>query len=162
MKTPLNIIVITEDYPPASGGIAQWAYGIVQELIALGHCVTVLTRASIFKIENFKYSGETIVKMKSENWNSYRSVYIAYYLLKQIFKQKPDMVIASAWNIGAFATSIKSLFGYKTVLAYHGLEVTKKLSLTEEDVNAYFKWKKASFLPKYLDKVKDIKKSIND
>jgi hypothetical protein len=38
----------------------------------------------------------------------------------------------------------------------------KELSLTEEDVNAYFKWKKASFLPKYLDKVKDIKKSIND
>jgi len=124
----MKIVLISEDYPPTSGGIAQWAYGIVKELVLMGHDVTVLSRENVFRLEEFTYNGERIVKMNSKKWSQFRSVYIAYYTLKEVIKTKPDLIIASTWNIGAFATSIKRFFGFKTVLAYHGLEVTKNLS----------------------------------
>jgi phosphatidyl-myo-inositol dimannoside synthase len=124
----MKIIVITEDYPPTSGGIAQWAFGIVQELIGLGHDVRVMTRADVFKLETFKFGSEKIVKMQFWQWHNFRSIYIAFYLIKEIFKKKPDLIIASTWNIGAFATDLKKIFRFKTILAYHGLEVTKQLN----------------------------------
>lgn len=124
----MKILLITEDYPPTSGGIAQWAFGIVRELISLKHDVTVLTRSGIFQLEEFEFSGERIVKMNSWKWTEFRSIYIAYYSLKECFFNKPDLVIASTWNIGAFLASIKKAFSFKVVLAYHGLEVTKQLN----------------------------------
>ena len=124
----MKIILITEDYPPTSGGIAQWAYGVTQELLNLGHEVRVLTRAGIFEIENTEIGNEEIIKMSTWQWRNLRSIYIAFYLLRELFRQKADIVIASTWNIGAFATDLKKKFKYKTILAYHGLEVTKHLN----------------------------------
>ncbi|MCB0280295.1 MAG: glycosyltransferase family 4 protein, partial [Calditrichaeota bacterium] len=40
----------------------------------------------------------------------------------------PQLIIATAWNIGAFSALLSRFLSHKTMIIYHGLEVTKKLS----------------------------------
>jgi len=124
----MKIVIFTEDLPPCLGGIAQWANGVARSLVTQGHTVTIYMRKDPLKNSSL-HNDESydLIPMQDWKWNQLRSIYIAYYTILALLN-KPQLLIATAWNIGAFSALISKKFSCKTMIIYHGLEVTKNLS----------------------------------
>lgn len=126
-----RIIVFSEDFPPTSGGIAQWAAGVAKSIHQMGHHLRVVTR---FISDNHAgYSSKwkfPVHFMKGNHWKKLRSWY-CYTSIKNLYHEgfHPDLIIATTWNFARGITNLTKKKGTKLILIVHGLEVTRKMSL---------------------------------
>ncbi|RMH64300.1 MAG: glycosyltransferase family 1 protein [Calditrichaeota bacterium] len=123
----MKFFILTEDYPPAPGGIAQWARGVAHSLARLKHDVTVITRIK----PGATLTDDSVLRMVALpvwQWINLRLLYLYAATYWQIIKHRPDVIIATTWNLAAIALKGRSWFGYRVVTVYHGLEVTKNLT----------------------------------
>ncbi len=122
----MTCIILTEDYPPAPGGIAQWARGVARSLAIRGHRVTVVTRLGKNAAPEAQ-PGIRIARMPAWQWINLRLLYLYGASFFNILRERPDVIIATTWQLAAIVRPGQKLFGYRLVTVYHGLEVTKKL-----------------------------------
>ncbi len=124
-----NILIISEDFPPYSGGIAQWAFGISKSLNNLNYTVTVFTRfREKFKTDE-KNISFNINFIYGKNWKKFRTLY-CYKAIKEYIetKSKPDYIIATTWNVARGLFSISKKYNVPIIIVVHGLEVTRKMN----------------------------------
>lgn len=123
----MHVVIMSEDFPPCTGGIAQWAYGVARSLSEMGHSVTVYTKAkSIAGSHMHDSEPYSIVQMGGHNWKNLRSVYSLYYNLVILMRRDVDLFILTTWNIAMAATSLSRRLGVRTAVVTHGLEVTRR------------------------------------
>ncbi len=123
-----HFLIITEDFPPAPGGISQWAYGVANELKKKGNRVTILSRKNIlnqFLISSLEFD---FIKFPTWQWKNLKLMYIYPVVFYSIVIQNPDFVIATTWDLGKIASFFCSSNKQKLITVYHGLEVTKKMT----------------------------------
>lgn len=124
-----KIVIFSEDFPPNSGGVAQWAAGVAQSIHNMGHELRVLTRYRAEYPPNPNLYKFPILYMKGKRWRQLRSWY-CYKHIKDIYRQgyKPDLIIATTWNFSRSVLKLARRNRTKIVTIVHGLEVTRKMS----------------------------------
>ncbi len=123
----MKVLIVSEDFYPTSGGIAQWAFGVAVVLKHKGYDVSILSRKNIlnqFDNQSYKFN---IIKFPTWQWKNLKLLYIYSVLLFTIFKNRDDVIITTTWELANISRKFK-LKKQKLVTVYHGLEVTKKLS----------------------------------
>jgi phosphatidyl-myo-inositol dimannoside synthase len=125
-----EIVIFSEDFPPKDGGIAQWAMGVARSLHRMDYSVRVLTRYMSKDVEKVQ-SDEPypVVQVHGKRWRQFRSLY-AHRAMKSLIASgtKPDVVIATTWNIARGLVRVVKKQGTKLIVVVHGLEVTRKMS----------------------------------
>jgi len=125
-----KILIFSEDFPPADGGIAQWAAGMAKSFQQLGYEVAVLTRFIDSKTAEVQTRESYAVSHIHGNyWKKLRTWY-AHKGVRSVIKSGfvPDVVIATTWNLARGITSLAKKYGFRLILVVHGLEVTRKMT----------------------------------
>ncbi len=124
-----NIIVLSEDFPPYTGGIAQWAAGVADSLQRLGHNVQLFTRfrPEFVGVKSRRYDFP-VHYIHGRRWQQLRSYY-CYRAIKPVYDTdgKPDVIIATTWNVARGVLPLTKKYGTKLITVVHGLEVTRKM-----------------------------------
>ncbi len=128
MKSGAEILIVSEDFPPNAGGIAQWAWGITNGLHKLGRSVCVFTR--YFERLGFKEGTPYPVEyVFGRHWRRLRTLYwwkaLRAYLRASV---SPRYIIATTWNCSRALLGLKRKYSFKLVTVIHGLEITRPLS----------------------------------
>lgn len=125
----LRIVILSEDFPPYPGGIAQWAKGMADALESMGHEIQVMAR----------YRGEyhgsitsgtdnRIIWIPGKNWRQFRTFHCRSAVLNYYAKGgRVDLLIATTWNVARGIVKLVQRRGGKVVTVVHGLEVTRKM-----------------------------------
>jgi phosphatidyl-myo-inositol dimannoside synthase len=128
--TSKHILLYTEDFPPYTGGIAQWALGMAESLHESDHRLEVYTR---FRDEAHRTSHRehdfTVRYIFGNNWKKLRTVYCKRSITERLTQNdKPDLIIGTTWNFtrGILRPAMKHNIPVITVC--HGLEVTRKMN----------------------------------
>lgn len=126
---PEHIVILSEDFPPYPGGIAQWAAGIGKGLTSAGKKVTVLfrPRPDLAEFESEKWPFKT-VPIEGKNWKQFRT-WICKRAVQKLLStgEKPDLIIATTWNVARGIVSICKKNEIPLILVVHGLEVTRPM-----------------------------------
>jgi phosphatidyl-myo-inositol dimannoside synthase len=128
--TSKHILLFTEDFPPYTGGIAQWALGMADSLHESGHRLEVFTR---YRDETHRESHQehdfTVRYIFGNNWKKLRTLYCKRSITERLTQNnKPDLIIGTTWNFtrGILRPAMKHNIPVITVC--HGLEVTRKMN----------------------------------
>lgn len=123
-----KIIVFSEDFPPVSGGVAQWAAGVAVGIHKQGHEIRVLTRYRKEFLPKSDLYEFPISFIKGKRWKQFRSLY-CHQSIKSIYQQgyKPDLIIATTWNFARGIINLARENRTKLITVVHGLEVTRKM-----------------------------------
>ena len=126
----MRILILSEDFPPNVGGIAQWAMGVAKSLSKSGHTVTLMTRYfpkyGKVKLSNINFE---VIYIDKKYWKKLRSYYWNTSLKRYLkSNQKPNIIIATTWNCARSIVNycMKSMIPLITVT--HGLDVTRKMT----------------------------------
>jgi len=129
LPAPDRIWIVSEDFPPYPGGIAQWAAGIGKGLVSAGNEVTVLfrPRPELAEFDQEKWPFRT-QPIEGKNWKRFRT-WISKRAVKKLLaaETKPDLVIATTWNMARGLVSLCRDSNIPLILVVHGLEVTRPM-----------------------------------
>jgi len=124
-----SIAIITEDFPPASGGIAQWALGMARELVTQFDQVFVYSRRrAVLNSTMHNHSKFKLFIMHGHNWKQYRRLYTRYYAWKFLRKHQNSVVITTTWNLATGILKLKKKHRFTLIPILHGLEIANKSS----------------------------------
>ena len=125
-----NIVIFSEDFPPYSGGIAQWSAGVAESLCKQGHSVIVVTRyRGDYKLSKEELPSYPIRYIHGKNWRKFRTWY-CYKELKRLYDSgnEIDIIIGTTWNFARGLVGLAKKNNSKLITIVHGLEVTRKMS----------------------------------
>ena len=121
------IAIFSEDFPPCSGGIAQWAMGVAQELSAQYVPIFIYTKKkSVPDISIYDSAPFHLIRMHGHDWKKYRSIYSGYYGWKFLSRYSDSIIISTTWGLSNGLYRLKKKYRFKLVTIAHGLEVTRK------------------------------------
>ncbi|MBN1130776.1 MAG: glycosyltransferase family 4 protein [Chitinispirillaceae bacterium] len=125
-----TIVILSEDFPEKTGGIAQWAAGVARELHELGYRVIVVTRRwKDLPLHPHGTFGFSLRYVNGSHWKKLRTWYWRR-AIKTLYAEgnRPDILIATTWNAARGVLDIAATNGTKTVVAIMGLEVTRRMN----------------------------------
>jgi len=121
------VAVFSEDFPPTSGGIAQWALGVAAQLGLYFEPVFVFTKRKSVPDRCFYQDAPfTLIRMRGHDWRKYRAFYSRYYGWKFLLKHSRPILIATTWGLSQGLYPLKKAFSFTLITVAHGLEVTRK------------------------------------
>lgn len=124
-----RLLVISEDFPPYPGGIAQWAYGVSTALARKGITVFLLTRYREAYPINNEQSNLHIRFVYGKRWAQFRTVYFRR-AVREFLREIPDIetVVATTWNAARGLKSIVSTERIRLITVLHGMEILRARS----------------------------------
>jgi phosphatidylinositol alpha-1,6-mannosyltransferase len=124
----MHFLVLSEDFVPDLGGIAQWAFGVANALQSQGHTVYSYSRKHDYSPSkpDFKFA-HTYIHRK--DWKRKRTLYWNQ-ITKRHFKAvgEPDYILATTWNASRGVVSIARQHKVPIITVCHGLEITRPMS----------------------------------
>jgi hypothetical protein len=90
-----RILIVSEDYPPYPGGVAQWAAGMAVGLAGLRHQVTVLTRERETPPARPGAGNPDIRTIRGGRWRQHRTWYFRQAVGRVLQRESFDVVIAT-------------------------------------------------------------------
>jgi phosphatidylinositol alpha-1,6-mannosyltransferase len=129
-----TIVILSEDFPPRTGGIAQWAIGVATSLHELGYQVIVITRR--WKEFPELTQGTYAFSLRYVHGNHWKKLRTWYWrrAIKALYAEgiRPDLLIASTWNAARGVMVITKRYKTRTAIVVHGLEVTRRMNLFKQ------------------------------
>jgi len=132
-----KLLILSEDFPPYPGGIAQWAQGIAVGIAKMGVEVHILTRHRKDFIPAVPHPNVHLHFVYGKRWAQFRSLYYrraVRELLSKVFGI--DTIIATTWNVARGLGSIISAERIRLLTVLHGMEITRRMP----------RWKRALLL----------------
>ena len=128
MQTRESIAIFSEDYPPCSGGIAQWALGIAEQLHRWYHPVLIYTKRRRNNVPQKPANpAMKLYQMCGRDWKKYHKFYTYYYAGALLRKRDVAAIITTTWDLAEGICGYKKKYDFRLVPVLHGLEVTRKL-----------------------------------
>jgi len=159
---------MTEDFPPKTGGLAQWSENLYLVLRSMGADPSVITKGNTHRRDGcVRYLAGIL-------WQDTRDLRMLLALLPFVLRKRRLVVFASTWIAGFPAAVLKIFFPFRLVVAVHGMELVKwrrawhRLKMgfvfSSSDaiiaVSEYTKSVLAGMFPRLLPKVKVVKNCV--
>jgi phosphatidyl-myo-inositol dimannoside synthase len=129
-----TIVILSEDFPPRTGGIAQWAIGVATSLHELGYQVIVLTRRwkEFPELTQGVYDFD-LRYIHGNHWKKLRTWYWRR-AIKALYAEgiRPDLLIATTWNAARGVMDVTKRNKTRTAIIVHGLEVTRRMNFIKQ------------------------------
>jgi phosphatidylinositol alpha-1,6-mannosyltransferase len=122
-----RILIVSEDYPPYPGGVAQWAAGMALALNRRGHSVTVLSRERGTPAGEPGAESLTLRTIRGRRWRQFRSWHFRRAAGALLDREPQDLVIATTWNAARGIAGPVLRRGGRLACVAHGLEVTRRM-----------------------------------
>jgi len=122
-----RILIVSEDYPPYPGGVAQWAAGMALALNRRGHSVTVLSRERGTPAAEPGAESLTLRTIRGRRWRQFRSWHFRRAAGALLDREPQDLVIATTWNAARGIAGPVLRRGGRLACVAHGLEVTRRM-----------------------------------
>jgi phosphatidylinositol alpha-1,6-mannosyltransferase len=119
----MNILIISADFPPWDGGIAQVGYEYARTFCALGHPVTVLA-----PVYGDDHSWDRLQPFEVVRYRAHKSFLAHFWLLRiklaMLLKSRPfDWILCLRWNFDGLALQTKINNNPIVFQWYHGNEL---------------------------------------
>lgn len=122
-----TIIVLTDDFPPTTGGgIATWAKALSDDLVSMGENVIVMVRKKkkqviVPQVENLAQ----IKYVAGRDWNLYRWFYMLFKIIPLLLRQKNVVIVASIWQHIEAIVYLRAIFNFTIICFAHGTDISK-------------------------------------
>jgi phosphatidyl-myo-inositol dimannoside synthase len=122
-----RILIVSEDYPPYPGGVAQWAAGMAAALQRRGHLLTVLSRQREASAASPRSDTVDLRMIRGRRWRQFRTWYFRRAVERLLDHEPQDLVIATTWNAARGIAGPVRRRGSRLACVVHGLEVTRRM-----------------------------------
>lgn len=125
-----HIILITQDFPPNTGGIQTWCVELAKQFAIMGIKVTVITKSfDDFKFEPFVFNSIEVVRSPHTNWKKDKNKLI-YKELKNCIT-KSSIILCSNWKMGVPAYFYNIFHKVPYFVVCHGLDAAEYRKLNK-------------------------------
>lgn len=116
--------LVTDDYPPTTGGVAVWTRLLAEALVARGHRVGVLARSRPGLAVGTSSSGALTVRgVRGPSFSRWGGVWAALALASRV--RRGDRVLATTWPVAASLVLGQHAAGYAVDVVAHGSDITR-------------------------------------
>jgi phosphatidyl-myo-inositol dimannoside synthase len=128
--THKHILLYSEDFPPYTGGIAQWTMGIAISCKNLGHRIEIFTRyRDEHHVAAHQEYGLEIRYIRGDNWKKLRTFYCKKSITDRLKESNtPDLIIGTTWNVTRGILRSAKKYSIPVITVVHGLEVTRSMN----------------------------------
>lgn len=159
---------MTEDFPPKTGGLAQWSENLWIALRSMDDDVSVITKGDIRRKDGcIQYLPDVL-------WQDTRGLRMLLALLPFVLRKRRLIVFVSTWIAGFPAAVLKLFFPFRLIVAVHGMELVKwkrawhrlkmRFVFSSSDaiiaVSEYTKSVLTGMFPKLLPKLKIVRNCV--
>jgi phosphatidylinositol alpha-1,6-mannosyltransferase len=120
------IVILGEEIPPCTGGVAQWGYWLARKFEERGLKVVYAARDDYARPAEYYENRFTVQPISSRNWRHHKDLYIAGTLLTLWRRWRPRAIICLNCKVARIPLLLRPLTGWKVAVLAHGMEVTKK------------------------------------
>lgn len=123
MRSKNKVLFLTNDFPPAEGGMETCAFEISSELQKRGYDLKIITSATKCKSDINSSNPQRISPPRNY---FIKILFIFFYLLKASIKFKQDFIYLNTWSpFGLPAVIISKIFKSPLYLTCHGLDIVE-------------------------------------
>ncbi len=112
----MRVVVLTDDHPPAPGGVATWTGAVVRGLAAAGHDVRVYARA---RSELEEAPGAALDGVRGPSFGRWGGAWLGWRALPDL--ARADRVLATTWPVATLAARLD----LDLAVVAHGSDVTR-------------------------------------
>jgi len=120
------ILILGEEIPPCTGGVAQWGYWMARKLEDRGFKVVYAARDDYARPAQQCGDSFTVHPISGRDWRHRKDLRIAEALRAIWRRWRPRAVICLTCKVARLPLLLRPLTGWKVAVVAHGMEVTKK------------------------------------
>ena len=120
----MKLLILTNDFPPMSGGMAQYSYGIAKGLTELGEEIIVLVPQIKGDLEFDRKQKFKIIRMGVPRTYTGKIIVMFFYLSYIFVRYRVKRILATTWSPCGFVAFLFSrLFKTPYFVSAHGLDI---------------------------------------
>lgn len=121
----MKLLIVTSDYPPEIGGMAEYSAAWAHALAGNGFDVVVLAQSQeSFQTAAADFPNITVRRVKWSLGSRTRFFWAYSSLVKEVRRRKPDLILAHTWvGWGPALAYLKGRTGIPFILSAHGAEI---------------------------------------
>jgi len=119
------VLVLGEEIPPRTGGVAQWGYWMARKIQERGIRVVYAARADYADPSGDYGDCFTLHPISGRGWRHYKDLRILGALRALWARFRPRAVICLNCKVARIPLLLRPLTGWKVAVVAHGMEVTK-------------------------------------
>lgn len=124
-KRPL-VLILGEEIPPCTGGVAQWGFWLARTFVARGLDVVYAARDDYAREPDYYQGAFTVLPIAARNWRHTKDLRIFGALWNAWRKWRPRAVVCLNCKVARIPLLLRPITGWKVAVLAHGMEVTKK------------------------------------
>jgi phosphatidylinositol alpha-1,6-mannosyltransferase len=165
----MNILILAFEFPPAAGGMGQYAYQIAKNLYSYGHNVTAVVAYENFSQKNYNNFIKS-VPFKIERFRNFNgrtiNVLLSFGFFRNlVLKNQPDIIIVATPNAAILGYSFKKLYNIPYVIIGHGSEFLPLNFLHDLQIRLFYSFSdliipNSNFTKKLIEKTSISNKNI--
>ena len=121
-----KFLILGEEIPPCSGGVAQWGYWLGRKLHERGLRVIYAARADYARPQAFYGDAFEVHPIPADDWRHRKDRHTLSALWKIWRSHQPGLVLCLTWKQARIALLLRRLTGWRVAVIAHGMEITKK------------------------------------
>ena len=122
MPRPNKILFLTNDFPPAEGGMETCAYEISSELMKQGFELII----AVNQKKNIVNSGKDIIWLQPPANYFFKILYLFIVLFFISLRNRPDLIYLNTWSpFGLPAALLSFIFRVPYFITCHGLDIVE-------------------------------------
>ncbi|MBN2188284.1 MAG: glycosyltransferase family 4 protein [Chitinispirillaceae bacterium] len=126
-------VILYEFVPPSDGGIAQMAWGIVDELHRRGLKTALAGFGDLLADPMYNGAGFDLWPLPRRGWKHFKDFYGAALAARLFFRYGRDVILYSfTWKSGRIFRLCAKKFGWRYVIFASGDEVTRQIGMRKE------------------------------
>jgi phosphatidyl-myo-inositol dimannoside synthase len=126
-------VVLYEFVPPSDGGIAQMAWGIVDELQRRGMKTALAGFADLLADPMYDTAGFDLWPLPRKGWKHFKDFYCAVLAVRLFSRYGRNVILYSfTWKSGRIFRLCAKKFGWKYIIFASGDEVTRQIGMKKE------------------------------
>ena len=120
------VLILGEEIPPCTGGVAQWGFWLARTFVARGLDVVYAARDDYARPPEYYQGAFTVLPIAAKNWRHDKDLRIFGALWSAWRKWRPRAVVCLNCKVARVPLLLRPITGWKVAVLAHGMEVTKK------------------------------------
>ncbi|MEE9229290.1 MAG: glycosyltransferase family 4 protein [Acidobacteriota bacterium] len=121
-----KLLILGEEIPPCSGGVAQWGYWLGRKLHERGFRVIYAARVDYAQPKSFYGDAFEVYPIPADDWRHHKDRHTFGALWKIWRLHRPALILCLTWKQARIPLLLRRLTGWRVAVIAHGMEITKR------------------------------------